>query len=39
MPKRGLPDGGAKTTNNQEFAALVSDLEARGVKFEICESR
>ena len=28
---------GAKTTNNQEFAALVSDLEARGVKFEICE--
>ena len=28
---------GAKTTNNQEFAALVSDLSARGVKFEICE--
>jgi uncharacterized protein len=28
---------GAKTANNQEFAALVSDLEARGVKFEICE--
>jgi intracellular sulfur oxidation DsrE/DsrF family protein len=28
---------GAKTTNGQEFAALVSDLEARGVKFEICE--
>ena len=28
---------GAKTSNNQEFAALVSDLEARGVKFEICE--
>src|SRR6185436_9586821 len=28
---------GAKTANNQEFAALVSALEARGVKFEICE--
>jgi intracellular sulfur oxidation DsrE/DsrF family protein len=28
---------GAKTSNNQEFAALVSDLESRGVKFEICE--
>ena len=28
---------GAKTTNNQEFAALVGALEARGVKFEICE--
>ena len=28
---------GAKTTNGQEFAALVSDLSARGVKFEICE--
>jgi len=28
---------GAKTANNQEFAALVSDLEARGVVFEICE--
>ncbi len=28
---------GAKTTNNQEFAALVSDLSSRGVKFEICE--
>jgi len=28
---------GAKTANNQEFAALVADLEARGVKFEICE--
>ena len=28
---------GAKTANNQEFAALVSDLEARGVTFEICE--
>jgi intracellular sulfur oxidation DsrE/DsrF family protein len=31
-----LPEG-AKTTNNQEFAALVSDLSARGVVFEICE--
>jgi len=28
---------GARTTNNQEFAALVGDLSARGVKFEICE--
>jgi intracellular sulfur oxidation DsrE/DsrF family protein len=28
---------GAKTTNNQEFAALVGDLSARGVAFEICE--
>jgi intracellular sulfur oxidation DsrE/DsrF family protein len=28
---------GAKTGNNQEFAALVSDLSARGVVFEICE--
>jgi len=28
---------GAKTTNNQEFAALVGDLMSRGVKFEICE--
>lgn len=28
---------GARTTNNQEFAALVGDLMARGVKFEICE--
>ena len=28
---------GAKSTNNQEFAALVSDLSARGVTFEICE--
>jgi uncharacterized protein len=28
---------GAKTSNNQEFAALVSDLSARGVVFEICE--
>jgi intracellular sulfur oxidation DsrE/DsrF family protein len=28
---------GAKTTNNQEFAALVGDLSARGVTFEICE--
>jgi len=28
---------GAKTSNNQEFGALVGDLEARGVKFEICE--
>ena len=28
---------GAKTTNNQEFAALVADLSARGVTFEICE--
>ena len=28
---------GAKTTNNQEFAALVGDLSSRGGKFEICE--
>ena len=28
---------GAKTTNGQEFAALVSDLASRGVVFEICE--
>ena len=28
---------GAKTTNNQEFASLVSDLMGRGVSFEICE--
>ena len=28
---------GAKTTNGQEFAALVQDLSNRGVKFEICE--
>ena len=28
---------GAKTSNNQEYAALVSALSARGVKFEICE--
>jgi uncharacterized protein len=28
---------GAKTTNNQDFSALVNDLEGRGVKFEICE--
>jgi hypothetical protein len=28
---------GAKTTSNQEFAALVADLSARGVVFEICE--
>jgi uncharacterized protein len=28
---------GAKTANNQQFAALVSDLSARGVTFEICE--
>jgi intracellular sulfur oxidation DsrE/DsrF family protein len=28
---------GAKTTSNQEFAALVGDLMSRGVKFEICE--
>jgi len=28
---------GAKTTNGQEFAALVGDLAARGVVFEICE--
>ena len=28
---------GAKTTNNQEFAALVGDMMSRGVTFEICE--
>jgi hypothetical protein len=28
---------GAKTANDQEFAALVGDLSARGVVFEICE--
>lgn len=28
---------GAKTSNGQEFAALVSALMSRGVKFEICE--
>ena len=28
---------GAKTSNKQEFAALVSALSARGVVFEICE--
>ena len=28
---------GAKTSNNQEYAALVSALASRGVKFEICE--
>jgi len=28
---------GAKSTNNQEFAAMVGDLAARGVVFEICE--
>src|SRR4249920_1061796 len=28
---------GAMTTNNQQFAALVGDLIARGVTFEICE--
>ena len=28
---------GAKTTNNQDFAALVGDLMGRGVTFEICE--
>ena len=28
---------GAKTSNGQEFAALVQDLSNRGVKFEICE--
>jgi len=28
---------GAKTSNNQEFAALVGDLMGRGVGFEICE--
>ena len=28
---------GAKTSNGQEFAALVADLTNRGVVFEICE--
>ena len=28
---------GAMSTNNQQFAALVGDLMARGVTFEICE--
>ena len=28
---------GAVSTNNQQFAALVGDLMARGVTFEICE--
>ena len=28
---------GAKTTNNQDFSALVGDLMGRGVQFEICE--
>jgi intracellular sulfur oxidation DsrE/DsrF family protein len=28
---------GAKTSNGQEFAALVADLANRGVTFEICE--
>jgi uncharacterized protein len=28
---------GAKTSNNQDFSALVSDLMSRGVTFEICE--
>ena len=28
---------GAKSTNNQDFSALVGDLMAHGVKFEICE--
>ena len=28
---------GAKTTNNQDFSALVGDLMGRGVTFEICE--
>jgi intracellular sulfur oxidation DsrE/DsrF family protein len=28
---------GARTTNNQEFAALVGDLAGRGVTFEIRE--
>ncbi len=28
---------GAMSTNNQQFAALVGDLIARGVTFEICE--
>jgi uncharacterized protein len=28
---------GAMSTHNQQFAALVGDLMARGVTFEICE--
>ena len=28
---------GAKSTNNQDFSALVGDLMSRGVTFEICE--
>jgi intracellular sulfur oxidation DsrE/DsrF family protein len=28
---------GAMSTNNQQFAALVGDLVARGVTFEVCE--
>jgi intracellular sulfur oxidation DsrE/DsrF family protein len=28
---------GAKTTNSQDFSALVGDLMGRGVSFEICE--
>jgi uncharacterized protein len=28
---------GAKTTNHQDFSALVGDLMGRGVTFEICE--
>src|ERR1043165_7475972 len=28
---------GAKSTNNQDFSALVGDLMSKGVKFEICE--
>lgn len=28
---------GAKTSNGQEFSALVADLAGRGVSFEICE--
>jgi len=28
---------GAKSTNNQDFSALVGDLMSQGVKFEICE--
>lgn len=28
---------GAMSTNNQQFSALVGDLMARGVTFEICE--
>lgn len=32
-----LMEGAKTTNNNQEFSALVGDLMARGVKFEICE--